>query len=780
MVDRNAPEPWLAPAISEYEKLGFFYLGRPYDLEADSPSPGLTLYDSADLVTHAVCVGMTGSGKTGLCVSLIEEAALDGVPTIAIDPKGDLGNLLLTFPELRPEDFRPWVNEGDAKRKSVSPDEFARQQSELWRGGLASWGQDGDRIGRLREAADFTIFTPGSTAGVPVSILASFGAPPAAIRDDRELLLERVGFTTTSLLGLLGIDADPVKSREHILTSHILSAAWKSGQDLDLASLISQIIDPPMRKVGVVDLDSFFSSGDRHELAMSLNNLLAAPSFATWLDGEPLDVGKMLYGPDGKPRVSIFSIAHLPEAERMFFVSLLLSQVVSWVRTQSGTTSLRALLYMDEVFGYFPPVAEPPSKRPLLTLLKQARAHGLGVMLATQNPADLDYKGLSNAGTWFLGRLQTERDKKRVIEGLKGVAATGGDIEKLGIETVLSALDSRVFLMNNVHEDGPVIFQTRWAMSYLRGPLTRPEIRTLMSDRPRPEAIEPSTATVESSEPKPTTRPVLPPSINQFFLPIIATARRGDIVYRPMLLGSADIRFVDKRLGIDVSGDRIYLTPVSDGPVPVDWDRAQALRVPLADLRSDSEAGAVFAALPVPAAKARSHTRWRSDFGKWLHRNAVLDANQIGREQREAIVAKVREKYRAKVDRIMEKIRNLKQTVEKEADRKRAEQLDAIVSAGSSVLGALFGRRRSSRSSSRRSRSRTRSASSRRRAEHAQEDLEAAVRELDALRRTVETEINNLDFAVRPTKSNVDVEAMSLVWAPFAKGEEETFKPAWE
>lgn len=780
MVDRDVPEPWLAPAVSEYEKLGVFYLGRPYDLEADRPSPGLTLYDSADLVTHAVCVGMTGSGKTGLCVSLIEEAALDGVPTIAIDPKGDLGNLLLTFPELQPENFRPWVNEGDAKRKGVSSDEFARQQSELWRGGLASWGQDGDRIGRLREAADFTIFTPGSTAGVPVSILASFGAPPAAIREDRELLLERVSFTTTSLLGLLGIDADPVKSREHILISHILSAAWKSGQDLDLASLISQIIDPPMKKVGVVDLDSFLSSGDRHDLAMSLNNLLAAPSFATWLDGEPLDVGKMLYGPDGKPRVSIFSIAHLPEAERMFFVSLLLSQVVSWVRTQSGTTSLRALLYMDEVFGYFPPVAEPPSKRPLLTLLKQARAHGLGVMLATQNPADLDYKGLSNAGTWFLGRLQTERDKKRVIEGLKGVAASGGDLEKLGIESILSALDSRLFLMNNVHEDGPVVFQTRWAMSYLRGPLTRPEIRTLMSDRPRPEVSASPAPKVASPGPKSTTRPVLPPSISQFFVPIRAAARGGDIEYRPMLLGSADIRFMDKRMGIDISRDRAYLTSISDGPVPVDWDRAQQFEVPLTNLRSDAEAGAMFASLPPPAAKARSHSRWKSDFGKWLHRNTVLDVNQISREKREEIVAKIREKYRPKVDRIMEKIRNLKQVVEKEADRQRAEQLDAIVSAGSSVLGALFGRRRGSRSSSRRSRSRRRSGSNQRRAEHAQEDLEAAVKKLDALRLTVETEINNLDFAVRPTKSNVDVQALSLVWAPFVESEDGTIEAAWD
>ncbi|MBA3753394.1 MAG: DUF87 domain-containing protein, partial [Nitrospira sp.] len=366
--------------MQDFEKLGVFYLGRPYDLAKKKPKDGWLLYDSKDLVTHAVCVGMTGSGKTGLCLALLEEAAIDGIPAIIIDPKGDLSNLLLTFPELRGKDFAPWINEDDARKKGLSPDDYATQQADMWKKGLASWGQDGERVQRLKDAADFAIYTPGSHAGLSVSILKSFGAPTQDILEDAELLQERIGTTATSLLGLLGLETDPIKSREHILLSTILNTAWKHSQDLDLAMLIQQIQTPPVSKVGVLDLDSFFPSKERFAFAMKLNNLLAAPGFATWLEGEALDIGQILHTSGGKPRLAIFSIAHLNDAERMFFVTLLLTQMVGWMRSQSGTTSLRALLYMDEIFGYFPPVSNPPSKLPLLTLLKQARAFGVGVV----------------------------------------------------------------------------------------------------------------------------------------------------------------------------------------------------------------------------------------------------------------------------------------------------------------------------------------------------------------------------------------------------------------
>src|SRR5690242_4892604 len=559
--------------MQDFEKLGVFYLGRL------KTSDDLLLYDSKDLVTHAVCVGMTGSGKTGLCISLLEEAAIDNIPAIIIDPKGDLSNLLLTFPNLAPEDFAPWVTEGDPA-----------QVAKLWREGLAKWGESGERIKRLRDAADFRIYTPGSNAGFPVSILKSFVAPPESIRQDNESLAERINTTVTSLLGLVGIAADPVRSREHILLSNILQQEWSNGSDLDIATLIQKVQSPSITKIGVMDLDSFFPAADRFQLAMTLNNLVASPSFASWLEGEPLDVQQFLHTETGKPRLSIFSIAHLGDAERMFFVSLLLNQVLGWMRTQSGTTSLRAILYMDEIFGYFPPVANPPSKLPLLTLLKQARAFGLGVVLATQNPVDLDYKGLANAGTWFIGRLQTERDKARMLEGLEGIAtSTGQKFDKQQMEQLLAGLDNRIFLMNNVHEDRPELFETRWAMSYLRGPLTRAQIKLLMDPVkgtvPTAPIATPSPAPV-STAPAQSAKPLLPPEITQYYIPVRSSG--ATLTYQPMLLGASEIHYSSSKT-VDVTQQLTLLAPFSDGPVSLDWSHATPLDLPLGDLESEPQ-----------------------------------------------------------------------------------------------------------------------------------------------------------------------------------------------
>ncbi len=465
--------------MQDFETLGAFYLGRPYDLATRTATPAPLMYDSRDLLTHAVCIGMTGSGKTGLCIGLLEEALLDGIPAIIIDPKGDLANLALTFPSLSGEAFEPWVNEDEAQRAGQDVPTFAAAQAARWKQGLESWGQDGARIQRLRDAAEVTIYTPGSSAGTPVSILKSFAVPPAAVLEDRDLLRERLQTTVTSLLGLAGIEADPLQSREHILLAKLLETAWLAGTDMDLAALIQQIQTPTFTRIGALELDAFYPAKDRFGLAMALNNLLAAPGFDQWLTGAPLDVAAFLRTPEGRPRAAVFSIAHLSDAERMFFVSLLLNEILGWVRMQSGTTSLRALLYMDEIFGYMPPVANPPSKEPLMLLLKQARAFGLGVILATQNPVDLDYKGLSNTGTWFIGRLQTERDKARVLEGLSGASGDAGGFDQSRMSEVLSGLGSRVFLMHNVHEQAPVTFETRWTLSYLRGPLTRTHIKQL-------------------------------------------------------------------------------------------------------------------------------------------------------------------------------------------------------------------------------------------------------------------------------------------------------------
>ncbi|MEJ2721130.1 MAG: ATP-binding protein, partial [bacterium] len=438
--------------MEPYEKLGAFYLGRSYDIDAGQVTNELTLYDSRDLLTHAFCVGMTGSGKTGLCVTLIEEAAIDGIPALVIDPKGDLANLMLTFPDLRAEDFKEWIDEQQAERQGISPDEYARSQARLWRDGLESWGQTGERIGRLQNAAEFTVFTPGSEAGVPVSILESLSAPPPAIRADTDLFNERIGTTATSLLNLLGVNADPLKSREHILLSKILDESWRGGSDLDLPGLIRAIEKPPFSRVGILDLDTFLPADARFELAATFNNLLASPGFEAWRTGVPIDIDRLLYTPSGKPRISIFSVAHLSDNERMFFVSLLLNETLGWVRSRPGTTSLRAIVYMDEIFGFIPPVADPPAKRPLLTLLKQARAYGVGIVLATQNPVDLDYKALSNTGTWFIGRLQTDRDRARVLDGLEGASAgTRRGFDRAKTDRIIAGIGKRVFLMHNIH-----------------------------------------------------------------------------------------------------------------------------------------------------------------------------------------------------------------------------------------------------------------------------------------------------------------------------------------
>jgi hypothetical protein len=816
-------------SAEDFEKLGVFYLGRPYDLAAKKAKPGWLLYDSKDLVTHAVCVGMTGSGKTGLCIGLLEEAAIDGIPALIIDPKGDLANLMLNFPQLRGEDFAPWVNEDDARKKGLSPADYATQQAELWKKGLGDWGQSGERIQKFRDAADVVVYTPGSNAGIPVSILKSFAAPSQEILDDAELLRERVSTMVTSLLGLVGVEADPIKSREHILLSTILDHTWKARQDLDLATLIQQIQTPPVAKIGVLDLDSFYPSKERFALAMQINNLLAAPGFSAWLEGEALDVGQMLHSPGGKPRLAIFSIAHLNDAERMFFVTLLLSQTLGWVRAQSGTTSLRAILYMDEIFGYFPPVANPPSKQPLLTLLKQARAFGLGVVLATQNPVDLDYKGLANTGTWFIGRLQTERDKARVLEGLEGAAASSGKkFDKQGMEQTLASLGNRVFLLNNVHEDVPEVFQTRWTLSYLRGPLTRTQIKTLMDPLKvgkgsgvkgkGTEALEPS------PHPLPLTphgsRPMLPPDVPQHFIPIRGSQPSGSaLIYQPMLLGASQVRVSDSKAGVDVTQDVTILAPISDGAVAVDWDRAVETGLAVVDLESAPSDGAQFSAVPSAASKAKSYETWNKDFSGWLFRNQKVDLlkspstkenskpgeserdfrvrlQQSGREARDKQSDSLRQKYAPKIAALQDRIRRAGQMVERQQAESRSSQMQAAISVGASILGAFLGRKTISATNIGRAttaiRGAERAIKESKDVGQAEENVSALQQQLANLEAQFKTETDTLAAAtdplsekletmsLKPTKANIAVKLVALAWTPHWQDGKGTLTQSWQ
>ncbi|MCI0483409.1 MAG: ATP-binding protein [candidate division NC10 bacterium] len=824
--------------MQEFEKLGVFYLGRPYDLKAKKPKDGLLLYDSKDLVTHAVCIGMTGSGKTGLCLSLIEEALIDGIPALIIDPKGDLPNLLLTFPELRAEDFAPWVNEDDARKKGLTVKTYAEQQAALWKKGLGEWGQGGERIRRLRDAADFAVYTPGSTAGSQVSILKSFAAPAGPIMQDPDLLQERIGTTATSLLSLLGIEADPLRSREHILISKILEFTWKQGQDLDLTGLIQRIQTPPVTRIGALDLDAFYPAKERFALATALNNLLAAPGFDAWLQGEALDIDRMLHTPDGKPRASIFSIAHLSDAERMFFVSLLLNETLGWMRTQSGTTSLRAIVYMDEIFGYFPPVANPPSKLPLLTLLKQARAFGVGIVLATQNPVDLDYKGLANTGTWFIGRLQTERDKGRVLDGLEGAAAgTGMRFNRQQMEQILAGLGNRIFLLNNVHEDAPEIFETRWAMSYLRGPLTRSQIKVLMEPRKasappteRAPGVKKSTAAAPSPgvtaapvgpaiPAKGGQRPVLPPDIQQYFLPVRGgRPDRSTLIYVPMLLGSSAVRFADAKAGVDVTQEGIFLAPITGEAIPVNWANATEANVAVTDLEKSPQEGAQYAELPGVAGKAKSYDGWSRDFAAWLYGSQKLELlkrpgskersrpgeterdfrirlQESAHEERDRWAEQLRKKYAPKTAALEERLRRAQQVVEREKEQVTQQGLQTAISVGATLLGAFLGRKAVGATSVGRATTAargvgrvlkerqdiTRASDTEQALRQQLADLEAEFKsEMAALEAKTDPTTEPLEsVAVKPKKADIAVRLVALVWVPQWHDPQGKTTPAW-
>jgi hypothetical protein len=775
---------------SVFEKLGVFYLGRSYDLATRTSSDAPVLYDSRDLVTHAVCVGMTGSGKTGLCLALLEEAALDGIPAIIVDPKGDLGNLLLTFPQLRGQDFQPWVNAEDAQRKGLDPADYAEEQANTWREGLAEWGQKPDRIRTLREKVEMVIYTPGSSSGIPVNVLASFEAP---VSDDVEARVERAQTTATSLLGLLKLETDPLKSREYILLAAIISHEWEHGRALDLPTLIERIQNPPFSKVGVLDLETFYPGKDRFAFIMAINNLLAAPSFAIWRQGEPLDAAKFLYTSEGKPRLAIFSIAHLGDEERMFFVSLLLNEVVSWTRAQSGTTSLRAIVYMDEIFGYLPPTANPPSKLPLLTLLKQARAFGVGVVLATQNPVDLDYKGLSNAGTWFIGRLQTERDKARMLDGLQGAGTAQKGFDRSVMEATLASLGNRIFLMNNVHDDAPIAFETRWVMSYLPGPLTRDQIKTLMTGRKKGTPIAPKSHDEISTAGK---RPAMPPGIKEVFFPSRAA---GPVIYQPRLVGAATIRFVDGKLSIDQTRDTLLQAPFPDGISGAQW--TEVCDVDPTELEKQPADQAQFSELPNVALQPKNYAGWQKEFLQGVlaterlrifrcpSLKAVAKPGEsesefkvsialAARESRDAAVDKLRKKYAPKLAALQTRLGRAEAAVAKQKEQVSHARLQTAISVGSTLLGAILGRRTfssatlSKAATAARGVGRTIQEGSE--ATTAEETAEVIRKQIAELETEVEAESASLTATepeievveVKPSRASVSVRLIALGWIP--------------
>lgn len=807
----------------DYEKIGAFYLGKEYDLETRARGEDLVLVDAKDFTTHAVIIGMTGSGKTGLGIGLIEEAAIDQIPVIAIDPKGDLANIALTFPKLRASDFAPWVNAQQANSAEQSVDAFAADMAERWRTGLESWGQDGVRIQRLRDAADVTVYTPGSTAGRPISLLKGFAAPPPVVRDDAEALAERITATATGLLALLDIDADPIASREHVLLSNLLAHFWRNGTDLDLPALIGAIQSPPFPQIGVMPVDTVFPSRDRSALAMRLNNLLAAPGFQAWMQGDPLDAGALLHTPAGKPRISVISIAHLSDAERMFLVSMLLVDLIAWMRQQPGTGSLRALLYIDELFGYMPPVANPPSKQLLLTLLKQARAYGLGVVLSTQNPVDLDYKGLSNAGLWFIGRLQTEQDKARVMDGLAG-ASGNTPFDRSAMERTIAGLGKRVFLQHSIYENAPTIFETRWVMSYLAGPMTREQIRALPASgavaedhtTPAPTA-DPAVnaAPVMTAEP-PDVRapreaanrraPVLAPEIPQLWLPTTEDLSR--VTWRPAVLGAAVVDYTSSKFDEPQQRSVAWLVPLDDDDqLVLEWSDGEPTEVDVNALSREAQAGAAYEPPPALATNPKQYATWARELQRHIATSEPIILYQsktlklvsaatesegafrarlqlAAREATDAKVESLRQKYAVRLNSAQEKVRRTALAIETKESAATQSKISTAISVGSAVLGALFSRKKFSVGNVGKIGTAARSASrTQQRAgsvERAEANHQAAIEAQAALEAKIAAELGMEEegyvaladelerLEIRPKRSDIQVQAVALAWVPWA------------
>jgi hypothetical protein len=818
----------------DFEKPGAFYLGKLVDPSTGKLEDDLLLYQSKNLTTHAVCVGMTGSGKTGLGIVLLEEAALNKIPAIIIDPKGDLTNLFLTFPNLSPEEFKPWVDLAEAERKGMDVDQYSDYIAKTWRDGLASWGENAERIRNFRNSVDLAIYTPASNAGIPISILSSFAAPPKEQLLDSTAVRERIQSITSSLLGLLGIDADPIKSREHILISTIILQGWQNGVDLDIAALIQQVQKPPFTKIGALDIDTFYPQKDRMGLSIALNNLLASPGFQAWMEGDPLDIQDFLFtregatftisseksgersstaaasrspdfsdeivkiAPKGKPKLSIISIAHLSDSERMFFVTLLLNQMLTWMRRQSGTSNLRALLYMDEIFGFFPPTAAPPSKLPMLTLLKQARAFGLGVVLATQNPVDLDYKGLANCGTWFIGKLQTERDKARVLEGLK--TSSIGDVDASELNKMLASTGNRTFIMRSIYEKNPILFQTRWSLSYLRGPLTLTQIATLTGNSKEKKKEKETTPATQERKAVSNSKPNAPPGVSEFF--VHQNNSQLPVHYEPKVVGIAKLHFVDAKMKVDTWEDIGYALPADNDGQSVDW--TQGINIPdlKNQMKKDPIPGSTFGELPAGLMQEKTYLIFAKELAAVLYQsqtytiyqttdpNMISEAGESERdfrlrvvnemhEKREELVKKVREKYSEKRTVLSNKIQRAQEKMTQKKQKAWLQKLQTLISFVSTLVGALFGRHVTKGTISQTGtslRRATQIGKDSQDATQAEQEVENYQQQLQDLDNQMNGEISSLNAdanpdsikvvttSVRPRKSDVSVEKISLAW----------------
>jgi len=807
-------------------KDGEFYLGKIFDMEQNKLTDEPLRYDPADLVTHGIITGMTGSGKTGLGVGILEEAAIEGIPALIIDPKGDLTNLLLHFPDLLPSDFEPWIDPDSARREGKTIRQKAEETAAQWSKGLADWGLGREQLLLLKDSVDFGVYTPGSTAGTPVNILSSFAAPGLPWEENREILREKISTVVTALLGLIGLtELDPLRSREHILISNILENAWSKEQSLDLTELILQTQKPPFERLGAFPVNSFFPEKDRFELAMLLNSFLASPSFEVWREGQELEPDALLYTAAGKPRHSIFYLAHLSESERMFFVTLLFAAIESWMRAQRGTTALRALVYFDEILGYLPPVANPPSRVVMLRMLKQARAFGVGLLLATQNPVDVDYKGLSNAGTWMIGRLQTDQDKQRLLDGLD---SAGGGLDRREIDALISRLGKRTFLLHNVHAKKPQIFQTRWAMNYLAGPLTRSQIPALMKLLPEASAVaavpagKPAGAATTAATPPPvsvegerlsSTRPAVPSGVEEYFIPndlpfgealtasripTEAKLQQGGIIYRAGMFAQAEVNYNLPKYNLNMTRQVASLAQEARGQ-RVAWEdftwhayrRDQLTGAPLPGTR--------FAPLPAWISDARKIASYQSDFLDWVYRASALtlrvnealkvyadpDAtnaefnemcSQAAKSAMQSEIDKVESAYKKRLSSLELKVNRQEMEVESQEKELGQRRLEEAGKGAELLLGMLGGRKRSISSSLTKRRM---TAQAKAELKQEQAELESLEKQLEAIEaehqatleeireRWAEVARKEIELPVTPYKKDIYVDLFGVAWMPF-------------
>jgi hypothetical protein len=717
-----------------------FYLGRRYSLDEKQVKTPYCLYDSKDMAAHALCLGQKGSGKTGLCIGLIEEAAIDGIPVIAIDTKGDVGNVLLQFPQMTAEDLMPWLDLDKVRRSGLPPPVFAAQQAKLWQIELTSFEETSARIQRLKDSADFVIYTPGSSAGLQISLSGALLAPSNMVLGDNDIFRERIGSCTSALLALVGIVDDSQRSRDHVLLSNIIKTAWQSRQDLTLPNLIKLIQQPNIAHIGAFDMEQFYPAGERLQLALALNNLLASLSFEALLTGEAINIDDILHGPIGKPKVSVISIAHLAEHERMFFVSELLSELISWMRTQADTNSLRAMLFVDELADYFPSRFNLPSKRALSTLMKYGRKHGLGLLLSSQRPADLDYNGLIGVGTWFLGQLKSESDRTQLFNGLE-LAASNYSVgnDRVLLDKTISELEPRVFVMNNIAENQPVTFLTRWTLSYLRGPMSPEEIKAIMlksshgvngatpivSTMPA-QMLAQAPPAVPQPQPQPQpagivvtvrNRPGAPSGVQECFLPVRQVVPPGEqLVYLPMLFAVGNVKYTEPAAGIDTKLQYCLLGTTLSGLRTIDWGKAQPAKVWMEDLAPAAEAGAIFEAVPAVFDDLKSYPFWTESFITWLceakvlrllkcdatneyskpresERNFRVRLSQVSREQRDQAAEAVKLKYLPYLAELNARLLQSKRVFEREEEGKYDHKIQSAVNLGTSVLGGYMGRK---------------------------------------------------------------------------------------